>query len=170
MDIATGVHVNREECGAGDQGLMFGYATNETKEMMPLTVVLSHALNRKLADLRRSGAGDQGLMFGYATSETKEMMPLTVVLSHALNRKLADLRRSGDLSWARPDTKAQVTCEYLSAVGGECRPMRVHTVVVSCQHDQHVQLEEVRKEILEKVIKVCIPEKYLDEETKFLIN
>ena len=67
-DIAAGVHVNREECGAGDQGLMFGYAT----------------------------------------SETKEMMPLTVVLSHALNRKLADLRRSGDLSWARPDTKAQV--------------------------------------------------------------
>jgi len=129
-DIAAGVHVNREECGAGDQGLMFGYATNETKEMMPLTVVLSHALNRKLAELRRSG----------------------------------------DLSWARPDTKAQVTCEYLAAAGGECRPMRVHTVVVSCQHDQHVQLEEIRKEILEKVIKVCIPEKYLDEETKFLIN
>jgi len=115
------------------------------------------------------GAGDQGLMFGYATDETEECMPLTVKLAHDLNRKLSDLRRNGTLWWARPDTKTQVTAEYRFE-NGACIPTRVHTVVVSTQHSEKVSLEVLRKEVEDKVIKTTIPEKYLDENTKFHIN
>jgi len=115
------------------------------------------------------GAGDQGLMFGYATDETEECMPLTVVLAHALNRKLAALRRDGTLWWARPDTKTQVTCEY-KFDNGACIPIRVHTIVVSTQHSEKVSLEVLRQEIIDKVIKTTIPEKYLDDKTVSHIN
>ncbi|CRK91983.1 CLUMA_CG005564, isoform A [Clunio marinus] len=115
------------------------------------------------------GAGDQGLMFGYATDETEECMPLTVVLAHRLNQKIAELRRSGALSWARPDSKTQVTAEYVFQKGA-CIPQRVHTIVVSLQHSEKVTLDELRSEIMEKVIKVVIPEKYYDENTIVHIN
>jgi len=115
------------------------------------------------------GAGDQGLMFGYATDETEECMPLTVTLSHALNKKLAELRRDGTLWWARPDSKTQVTCEYRFDHGA-CVPIRVHTVVVSVQHSEKVTLEQLREDVMEKVVKEVIPAKYLDGETKYHIN
>ncbi|KAL4240913.1 S-adenosylmethionine synthase isoform type-1 [Mactra antiquata] len=115
------------------------------------------------------GAGDQGLMFGYATNETEECMPLTVVLSHQLNAKIAQLRRSGDLAWARPDSKTQVTIEYKYEEGA-CIPLRVHTVVVSLQHSEDITLEKLRKELMEKVVKVVIPKKYLDDRTIFHIQ
>lgn len=115
------------------------------------------------------GAGDQGLMFGYATDETDECMPLTVVLAHKLNQKIAELRRSGELWWARPDSKTQVTCEYIMD-NGACVPRRVHTVVVSVQHSEKVTLDELRLNILEKVIKKVIPAKYLDDKTIFHVN
>jgi len=123
-------------------------------------------VNRSEEDI---GAGDQGLMFGYATDETEECMPLTVVLAHRLNQKIAELRRSGDLSWARPDSKTQVTAEYIFQKGA-CIPQRVHTIVVSLQHSEKVTLEELRSEIMEKVVKVVIPEKYFDENTIVHIN
>jgi len=112
------------------------------------------------------GAGDQGLMFGYATDETDECMPLTVVLAHKLNAKIAELRRNGGLSWARPDSKTQVTCAYRMEKGA-CVPVRVHTVVISVQHSEEITLEQLRKDLMAKVIKEVIPEKYLDEETVF---
>ncbi|XP_052867100.1 S-adenosylmethionine synthase isoform X2 [Anopheles cruzii] len=115
------------------------------------------------------GAGDQGLMFGYATDETEECMPLTVVLAHRLNEKIAELRRSGEFWWARPDSKTQVTAEYIFE-SGACVPQRVHTVVVSLQHSDKITLEELRKEIMEKVIKDVIPSKYLDANTIVHIN
>ncbi|XP_049804358.1 S-adenosylmethionine synthase isoform X2 [Schistocerca nitens] len=115
------------------------------------------------------GAGDQGLMFGYATDETEECMPLTVVLAHSLNQKIAELRRNGEFWWARPDSKTQVTCEYYMSHGA-CVPQRVHTVVVSVQHSEKISLEELRTEVMEKVIKVVIPARYLDERTTFHIN
>jgi len=115
------------------------------------------------------GAGDQGLMFGYATDETEECMPLTVVLSHKLNKRLADLRRDGTFWWARPDSKTQVTCEYYFQ-NGACIPVRVHTVVVSVQHSEKVTLDELRTEVMDKVIKEVIPSKYLDEKTAYHIN
>ncbi|RCN53263.1 hypothetical protein ANCCAN_00323 [Ancylostoma caninum] len=115
------------------------------------------------------GAGDQGIMFGYATDETEEAMPLTLQLAHQLNAKLHALRRSGELEWARPDSKSQVTIEY-KFEGGACVPMRVHTVVMSAQHSPAVTLEQLRKDIKEKVIKSVIPANFLDEKTVYHIN
>jgi len=115
------------------------------------------------------GAGDQGLMFGYATDETEECMPLTVVLAHALNKKIADLRRDGTLWWARPDTKTQVTIDY-EFDNGACKPLRVHTIVVSTQHSDKISLDTLRHEITEKVVKTTIPSKYLDDDCVIHIN
>ena len=101
------------------------------------------------------GAGDQGLMFGYATDETKELMPLTCVLAHQLNEKLAECRRNGTMSYLRPDSKTQVTVEY-KMDGGACVPLRVHTIVVSTQHAEDVTLDQIKKDVKEKVINVRI--------------
>ncbi|CAL8380955.1 S-adenosylmethionine synthase [Gadus morhua] len=110
------------------------------------------------------GAGDQGLMFGYATDETEECMPLTIVLAHRLNAKMAELRRSGEVPWLRPDSKTQVTVHY-DQDNGAVIPRRVHTVVVSVQHDDFIELEEQKAVLKEKVIKAVVPAKYLDEDT-----
>jgi len=105
-------------------------------------------------------------MFGYATDETEECMPLTILLAHQLNAKMAQLRNSGDCKWMRPDSKTQVTCEY-SFMNGACIPRRVHTVVISIQHDEHIALEKMRQQLMEDVIRAVIPEKYLDDDTIF---
>ncbi|XP_062319321.1 S-adenosylmethionine synthase isoform X1 [Osmerus eperlanus] len=110
------------------------------------------------------GAGDQGLMFGYATDETEESMPLTIVLAHKLNSKMAELRRNGTVPWLRPDSKTQVTVHY-DQRDGAVIPKRVHTVVISVQHDDHVSLEEQKDILREKVIKAVVPAKYLDDKT-----
>lgn len=108
--------------------------------------------DRKEEDI---GAGDQGLMFGYATDETEELMPLTVVLAHNLNKKLAEKRRDGSMRWLRPDSKTQVTIEYEGKLGdGAIKPLRVHTIVISSQHDPDIELEEMRRQLKEKIINV----------------
>ncbi|CAN9499785.1 unnamed protein product [Ophioblennius macclurei] len=110
------------------------------------------------------GAGDQGLMFGYATDETEECMPLTIVLAHKLNSKMAELRRSGVIPWLRPDSKTQVTVHY-DQKDGAVIPKRVHTIVISVQHDDCISLEEQQNVLKEKVIKAVVPAKYLDDKT-----
>uniref|UniRef100_A0AAY4DPQ8 S-adenosylmethionine synthase n=1 Tax=Denticeps clupeoides TaxID=299321 RepID=A0AAY4DPQ8_9TELE len=110
------------------------------------------------------GAGDQGLMFGYATDETEDCMPLTIMLAHKLNYKMAELRRDGTIPWLRPDSKTQVTVHY-KQVNGAVIPQRVHTVVISVQHDDIITLEEQKRILKEKVIKAVVPAKYLDEKT-----
>ncbi|XP_072292578.1 S-adenosylmethionine synthase [Eucyclogobius newberryi] len=112
------------------------------------------------------GAGDQGLMFGYATDETEECMPLTIVLAHKLNEKMADLRRQGIITWLRPDSKTQVTVHY-EQKDGAVIPKRVHTIVISVQHDDYVSLEEQKRVLKEMVIKAVVPAKYLDEKTVY---
>lgn len=119
--------------------------------------------------LEELGAGDQGIMFGYATNETEELLPLTVILSHKLNAGLAAARRDGSLAWLRPDTKTQVTVEY-KLDNGACVPQRVDTVVISTQHADEISTEDLRKEILEKIVKKVIPAKYLDDNTKYHIQ
>ncbi|XP_071987243.1 S-adenosylmethionine synthase isoform X3 [Engystomops pustulosus] len=120
-------------------------------------------LDRKEEDI---GAGDQGLMFGYATDETEECMPLTIVLAHKLNAKLAELRRTGDLPWLRPDSKTQVTVKYIQQ-NGAVIPVRVHTIVISVQHDETISLSDMQDALREKVIKAVVPAKYLDEKTVY---
>jgi len=110
------------------------------------------------------GAGDQGIMFGYATDETEECMPLTVMLSHQLNAELARLRKNGELPWLRPDSKTQVTIEHILK-NGAVIPLRVHTIVISTQHDETVNVKQIREQIMEKIIKKVVPANYLDEKT-----
>ena len=119
--------------------------------------------------LENHGAGDQGLMFGYATDETPEYMPLTITLAHKLNASLAAARRSGLLPWLRPDSKTQVTIEYKKD-GGATIPLRVDTVVISTQHAEEISTEDLRKEILEKVIKQVIPKNLLDDRTVYHVR
>ncbi|XP_008320141.1 S-adenosylmethionine synthase isoform X1 [Cynoglossus semilaevis] len=110
------------------------------------------------------GAGDQGLMFGYATDETEECMPLTIVLAHKLNSKMAELRRNGTVPWLRPDSKTQVTVHY-EQKDGAVIPKRVHTIVISVQHDDYISLEEQKQILKNKVISAVVPAKYLDDKT-----
>ncbi|CAM2872321.1 methionine adenosyltransferase [Fructilactobacillus fructivorans] len=116
--------------------------------------------------LDKIGAGDQGIMFGYADSETPELMSLPISLSHHLMQKLAKLRKSNEIPYLRPDAKAEVTVEY----DKDDNPKRVDTVVLSTQHDPDVTQDQIRKDVIEKVIKTTIPAKYLDDHTKYLIN
>jgi len=115
------------------------------------------------------GAGDQGLMFGYATDETEECMPLTVMLSHHLNAKMSELRRNGTLPWLRPDSKTQVTIEH-KFDNGAVVPIRVHTIVISTQHSEAVDVKTLRRELMEKVVKTVVPAKYLDAKTVYHIQ
>lgn len=116
--------------------------------------------------LNQIGAGDQGLMFGFAIKETPELMPLPISLAHKIMRKTADLRKNGTLHWLRPDAKAQVTVEY----DKDNKPKRIDTIVVSTQTDDVVSNDEIQNSIINDVIKKVIPERYLDENTKYLIN
>ena len=111
------------------------------------------------------GAGDQGMMFGYACDETAELMPLPISLAHKLARRLAEVRKSGEMDYLRPDGKSQVTVEY----DGD-RPVRVDTVVISTQHREDVQMDALRADVMEKVIRAVIPAQLLDEHTKYFIN
>ncbi|KAL0211093.1 hypothetical protein P9112_009391 [Eukaryota sp. TZLM1-RC] len=115
------------------------------------------------------GAGDQGIMFGYATDETAEFMPLSHLLSTRLSRRLADVRKQGTLPWLRPDGKTQVTVEY-DIVDGGCVPKRVHTVVISTQHDRGISNEEIFKAMIEHIVKPIIPIEMLDDRTIYHIN
>ena len=112
------------------------------------------------------GAGDQGMMFGFACDETPELMPMPIILAHRIMRTLTDLRKAGKMPWVRPDSKSQVSVEY----DKNGKPLRVDTVVVSTQHAPHVSNQQIRREIIEKVIKKAVPARLLDKRTVYHVN
>ena len=109
------------------------------------------------------GAGDQGMMFGYACDETPELMPMPISLAHKLAKRLTEVRKSGEMSYLRPDGKSQVTVEY----DENNKPVRVDAVVISSQHSESVSMDQLRADVMEKVIKATIPAELLDENTKY---
>lgn len=111
------------------------------------------------------GAGDQGIMFGYASNETDEYMPLPIVLAHKLSKRLSEVRKSGLLNYLRPDGKTQVTVEY----DGD-KPLRIHTIVISTQHNEDVTQGQIKEDLIKNVIEPIIPQGLLDSETIYLIN
>lgn len=121
--------------------------------------------NSSSDNIENLGAGDQGMMVGFACDETPELMPLPISLSHRLTQKLAQVRKSGEIPYLRPDGKSQVTVEYS---GG--KPLRVHTVLLSNQHDSNIDNDTITTDLIEKVAKAIIPANLLDEKTKFIVN
>lgn len=139
---------------------------NISKQSPDIALGVNKSLEDKTGEsVASEGAGDQGIMFGYACDETDAYMPLPIYLAHKIAKRLTDVRKQNILTYLRPDGKTQVTIEYEDDI-----PVRIDTVVVSTQHIEEVDLEILRKDIIEKVIKEVVPEKLLDENTKYYIN
>lgn len=139
--------------------------TNIDKQSPDIAMGVNNALEGREQNACDTGAGDQGMMFGFACSETQELMPMPISLAHKLAKKLTEVRKNGTLPYLLPDGKTQVTVEY-----DENKPVRVDTVVVSSQHLDSVKLEQIRTDVIEKVIKTTVPAELLDANTKFFVN
>ena len=114
---------------------------------------------------KEQGAGDQGLMFGFACDETPELMPMPITFAHRLTKRLADVRKSGQLNFLRPDSKSQVSIEYIDDI-----PTRIDTIVVSSQHSPDVSYDDLKEALIEEVVKKTMPAELMDDKTRFLIN
>lgn len=139
---------------------------NMSKQSSDIALGVDKALEEKEGEgISSEGAGDQGLMFGYACDETEELMPLPIMLAHKLSKRLTEVRKENSVENLRPDGKTQVTVEYEGN-----KPVRIDTVVISTQHTADADLDKLKKDIKEKVIKYIIPSDLLDEKTKYYIN
>jgi S-adenosylmethionine synthetase len=146
----------------GYNNALYGFDSN--------TCAVVSSINQQSRDIAAGvdtgGAGDQGMVFGYACNETEELMPITILLAHKLTMRLSDVRRRGELPYLRPDGKSQVTVEF----DDEGRPRRVDAVVISAQHSEAVSNDELRSDLLKRVIQATIPAELLDADTKYHIN
>jgi len=146
----------------GYDNALYGFDSN--------TCAVISSINKQSGDIAMGvdtgGAGDQGMMFGYATNETEELMPAPISYAHKLARRLTEVRKNGRLPYLRPDGKSQVTVEYDESG----KPVRIDAVVISTQHAETISTEELRADVLKHVIQAVLPEKLLDENTKYHIN
>ena len=145
-----------------------GIITNIDEQSGDIAMGVDKSLENKNGeeDELQNGAGDQGMMFGYACDETEELMPLAITLAHKLAKRLTQVRKDGLVSYLRPDGKTQVTVEY----DENHHPVRVDAVVISTQHAPDVELEQIRRDMIELVIKTTVPAELLDENTKYYVN
>lgn len=159
LDIEKLVREKIKEIGYDDENTGIDYRTckvyvNITKQSLDIAMGVDVG-----------GAGDQGIMFGYASNETKNYMPYAIDISHKLAKKLAEVRKDGTLQYLRPDGKTQVTVEYK-----DNKPIRIEAILISTQHGENVPTEQIREDIIEKVIKSVIDENMIDEDTKIYVN
>ena len=172
VDVQSVVRETVKAIGYNDSRLGFDWETCgaivAVKEQSPdIKQGVDAALEaREGSEPMELGAGDQGMMFGYASDETDELMPMPIVLAHRVARRLAEARKDGTLPFLRPDGKSQVTVEY----GPDGRPRRVHTVLVSTQHDPDVGSEQLTDVIRREIVEAVIPAELLDAETRHLVN
>ena len=171
VDIEQVVRDTIKEVGYADSEYDIDYRTckiyiNLSKQSPDIAQGVDKSLEDKEGqDVESEGAGDQGLMFGYACDETEELMPLPISLAHKLSKRLTEVRKEKIIDYLRPDGKTQVTVEY----DGD-KPIRVDTIVISAQHLPDVDMEALKNDIIENVIKPTVPANLLDENTKYFIN
>lgn len=162
------VDIGYDRAKYGFDGYTCSVISTIDEQSSDIAMGVNEALESKegnINDNYSTGAGDQGLMFGYACNETPELMPMPISLAHKLAMKLTEVRKDGTLRYLRPDGKTQVTIEY-----DDNKPVRVETIVVSSQHAPEITLDQIKKDIMEYVIKPVVPAELLDEETKYFIN
>ena len=162
-ETVTGIGYDNAEYGF--DGNTCAVLTSIDEQSGDIAMGVDNALEGREENANDTGAGDQGMMFGFACNETKELMPMPISLAQKLALKLTAVRKSGELDYLLPDGKSQVTVEYVDG-----KPARVDTVVISSQHKEAATLEQIRKDVIEKVIKTTIPAELLDENTKYYVN
>jgi len=166
VDMPDIVRQTIKEIGYDDSSMGFDYETCAVLTSIDRqSPDISQGVSEGEGLFTEQGAGDQGLMFGYACNETPELMPMPITFAHKLTKRLADVRKSGLLNFLRPDSKSQVSIQYIND-----KPIRVDTVVISSQHNPDVTYENLKESIIEEVVNKVIPADLLDENTKYFIN
>ena len=166
VDMPIIVRETLKEIGYDDSSMGFDYETCAVMTSIDRqSPDISQGVTEGEGMFHEQGAGDQGLMFGYACNETPELMPMPITFAHKLTKRLADVRKSGHLNFLRPDSKSQVSIQYI-----DDKPIRVDSVVVSSQHTPDVSYETLKAGIIEEVVRKVIPVELLDANTKYFIN